>query len=51
MDSLFDMKRNELKGKVAIITGASSGTGRATTFAFVREGVNRTSDSNWKSRN
>ena len=29
-----------LKGKTAIITGGSTGIGRATAFAFAREGVN-----------
>jgi len=31
--------RRELKGKVAVITGASSGIGRATALALAREGV------------
>ncbi len=34
------MKRNELRGKTAIITGSSSGIGRATAIAFAHEGVN-----------
>ena len=30
----------ELKGKVAIVTGAGAGIGRATALALAREGVN-----------
>ena len=31
---------NDLKGKVAIVTGASAGIGRAAAFAMAREGAN-----------
>jgi NAD(P)-dependent dehydrogenase (short-subunit alcohol dehydrogenase family) len=33
------MKSNNFKGKVAFVTGAASGIGRATAVAFAVEGV------------
>jgi short-subunit dehydrogenase len=35
----FDESRKRLRGQTAIITGASSGVGRATALAFVAEGM------------
>jgi len=36
---IFDQSGKRLRGKTAIITGASSGVGRATALAFVAEGM------------